>query len=970
MMHRAKMFILIALFVLTQVALYECQPPRVVECDTLDIREFTDLPLLNNCTVVMGNLDIILWSESITEKYTSEEINLVSFPNLREITGFLFLHSMKHLKSLGSLFPNLTLIRGERLFSHYALVIYDMSELEEVSLRNCERIVNLHSSFEKIDWGRIIRNGHIYIGSNAAKSCKPSRSSLCVGCLLPKLCWNHRYCQRSDESYYVKGRKVCHVSCLGQCVNETANGCFTCSGISEDQRCVDECTPARLLNTETKRCITTERCLDLKKKVYNDKCVAACPPGYSTDTVATKSEHDVVSGNVCKVCVTKCPKVCFINEPIKYISHLEALGPGCSIINGSLEINLLTDVMNVTHDLITYLGDIEEIWGNLKIYRSIAITSLSFLNNLKYIQGSNSNANNFFSIRIFENHNLQSLMDWNVRSKRLILDHNSMQFHNNRALCVQEINKLRDNTIYNDHDSKAKDMFENNGFRRFCHNDNINTKFEVLSTSECQVYWKEKTSSTVKMNASFVIYYIISPTAEIEPSLFFERDACSSYSWKSIYLKRENLILKNGYLSHVITDLEQFENYAFFIQTYMNEDVVESPEQANTRNGQSKVRVFRTLMDVPSRVYNLTAVNSTETSMTLNWNVHSNEVDAIEYFYINIIVQPDHVELLDKRNYCINPIEQAEFDEADGIEPAKETNDQDHDIPWSEDCCEFCPQHHQRPHHHPPELTRRKRDVNDFESILDEEVNKGKSREESSRSKRSITDYIHYVGRRNITGHQRAYTIEGLKPFTQYALQFFSCTFQKCSDYEMLTNRTLPSSDYDQLMLVPISYVVYGDQIALHFDEPARKNGAIIHYIIEYRSGDVNLTAHWKPETICITRRQHELSKYVYHFVGMQAGFYHIRVKAVSIAGQGPFTDWHMYELINSSEDTITSWVMGSAALFLLFISVVTYLVYNRHKIFIADENDRVMLLMNEIGPTDFHEISLRYDQESDNTEE
>ena len=425
----------------------------------------------------------------------------------------------------------------------------------------------------------------------------------------------------------------------------------------------------------------------------------------------------------------------------------------------------------------------------------------------------------------------------------------------------------------------------------------------------------------------------------------------------------------------MITDLEQSENYAFFIQTYMNEDVVESPAQANTKNGQSKVRVFRTMMDVPSRVYNLSSVARTETSMTLNWNVHDNEVDAIEYFYIDIIVQPDHVELLDKRNYCINPIEQAEYDEADGIPPAKGDtgNEQDHDIPWSEDCCELCPQHHKRPHLLLPELTRRKRDVNDFESILDEEVNKGPPREESSRPKRSIQDYVNYFGRRNFTGSYRSYTIEGLKPFTQYALQFFACTYLKCSNYEMYTKRTLPSSDYDQLHLVPKSYLVYGDQIVLHFDEPTKKNGAIIDYIIEYRSGDVNLTSHLRPETICLTRRQHELSKHNYHIIGLLPGFYYIRAKAVSIAGQGPFTDWHKYELINSSEDTITSWIMTSFGLFMLFVTVVAYLVYNRHKIFIADDADRVMLLMNEIGPTDFHEISLRYDRDqemSDITEE
>lgn len=49
----------------------------------------------------------------------------------REITGFLFLHSIMFLKSLGAFFPNLTLIRGQRLFSNYALVIYD-TDINEV----------------------------------------------------------------------------------------------------------------------------------------------------------------------------------------------------------------------------------------------------------------------------------------------------------------------------------------------------------------------------------------------------------------------------------------------------------------------------------------------------------------------------------------------------------------------------------------------------------------------------------------------------------------------------------------------------------------------------------------------------------------------------------------------------------------------------------------------------------------------
>lgn len=162
------------------------------------------------------------------------------------------------------------------------------------------------------------------------------------------------------------------------------------------------------------------------------------------------------------------------------------------------------------------------------IHRSVAITSLSFLNNLYYIQGSESNINNIFSIRIFENYNLQSLIDFKKRKKGLILDNNSMQFHNNRVLCVQEINNLRNNTIYNGREAKAKDMFENNGFRKFCFNDNIETKFEVLSTSEVKVMWNEMETATVSMNASFDIYYAVTKTKEIEPNLYFGRDACTA----------------------------------------------------------------------------------------------------------------------------------------------------------------------------------------------------------------------------------------------------------------------------------------------------------------------------------------------------------------------------------------------------------------------------------------------------------
>lgn len=49
-----------------------------------------------------------------------------------EITGYLLFFRVFGLKSLSNLFPNLAVIRGERLKSHYALIIYEMTDLTEV----------------------------------------------------------------------------------------------------------------------------------------------------------------------------------------------------------------------------------------------------------------------------------------------------------------------------------------------------------------------------------------------------------------------------------------------------------------------------------------------------------------------------------------------------------------------------------------------------------------------------------------------------------------------------------------------------------------------------------------------------------------------------------------------------------------------------------------------------------------------
>lgn len=94
-------------------------------CQSIDIRN-TPLHLskLNGCRVVEGFVQIMLIEnavESLFENYT--------FPDLIEITDYLMVFRVNGLKTLQRLFPNLMVIRGNKLFKNYAIVIYELMDL-------------------------------------------------------------------------------------------------------------------------------------------------------------------------------------------------------------------------------------------------------------------------------------------------------------------------------------------------------------------------------------------------------------------------------------------------------------------------------------------------------------------------------------------------------------------------------------------------------------------------------------------------------------------------------------------------------------------------------------------------------------------------------------------------------------------------------------------------------------------------
>jgi len=131
----------------------------------MDIRnQVRELRELENCTVVEGFVHILL----IEHNNASIEYLNHSYPKLREITGYLLLFRANGLQSLRNLFPNLSVIRGQVLFHDYALVVYEMMQLQELGLSSLTDIQRGSVLIEKnpnlcfvesIDWNSIAKAG-------------------------------------------------------------------------------------------------------------------------------------------------------------------------------------------------------------------------------------------------------------------------------------------------------------------------------------------------------------------------------------------------------------------------------------------------------------------------------------------------------------------------------------------------------------------------------------------------------------------------------------------------------------------------------------------------------------------------------------------------------------------------------------------------------------------------------------------
>jgi len=194
-------------------------------CPSVDVRNsVSEFTLLTNCTVIEGHLQILLMDYTVAKEFEN-----LSFPNLREIADYLLLYRVYGLQTLSRLFPNLIAIRGQELFFNYALVVFEMPDIEDLGLGNLRRIVRGAVRIERnprlcyidtIDWSAVLGGRKVdnFVVQNRDQNecvnvCPPRQGPSGRHCptmavtldsgekFSQPLCWNADRCQ-SGESLY------------------------------------------------------------------------------------------------------------------------------------------------------------------------------------------------------------------------------------------------------------------------------------------------------------------------------------------------------------------------------------------------------------------------------------------------------------------------------------------------------------------------------------------------------------------------------------------------------------------------------------------------------------------------------------------------------------------------------------------------------------------------------------------------
>lgn len=505
-------------------------------CGDIDIRfDVAQFHLLEKCRTVQGNVVFLLFDDEVDASVN----NNISFPLLTEITGYMLLYRVTIFKSLSQVFPNLSVIRGDKLFQGHSLIIYENPGLEIIGLENLKVIDKGTVRIEKnpslcfvktIDWSEIVH-------SNEENKIQNNKlQTLCPSCTQGiKNCWSldkpQTYCNCNGNSCDHNG-KCCDSSCM-ICDNLNSTECKICRNFraSNEKTCYDDCPEGTFKvnfvfvcdskvnkknSSQYQRfCLTSPECLSLNNNLndlpfipFNGSCCLGCPKGFQISKMNDKNM--CVPGGL-----VKCR-----GKIIDSASAAQSL-KGCQIIEGSLEIQIRTMSREtwIVKELESSLSDIVEIEDYLKVARSFPIVSLHFFKSLKVIRGKRLESNKY-ALVIWDNQNLQELWD---EDQEIEIKSGKLFIHYNPKLCFYKIERIAKSSMQIENYEFAQ---KSNGDKTPCNVTKLEVLVERIFSHAALLNWKPLKLDDERSLLSYVVFYMPTPYQNI--TIWENRDACSN----------------------------------------------------------------------------------------------------------------------------------------------------------------------------------------------------------------------------------------------------------------------------------------------------------------------------------------------------------------------------------------------------------------------------------------------------------
>lgn len=660
-----------------------------------------------------------------------------------------------------------------------------------------------------------------------------------------------------------------------------------------------------------------------KYLIFNNSCVDHCPAGYEPDTRTSR----------CKLCEDgKCSKVC-PGSNIENIAAAQAL-QGCTHIQGSLEISIRSGKPNtIAQELEESLGSIEEIRGCLKITRSTPIVNLYFLKNLTTIHGE---SNERYAMYIKENPNLQELWDWNTKLDFNILN-SRLFFHHNPKLCLYHIMKLIE-IVHQENVTNQEVGKESNGYKVPCQAAEIN-----VSTAHITSYCITIHIPFVKIEAEnsflrFEVHYVKDPGESV--SLFDDVDQCTDHKWtiKDLSVDMSDKHFINNGVNTNLTELEPNTKYVFSVVAFTVDHIAAT----------SGLLSATTLPAKPSELVAVRAFSNSSSEIVVSWKPPMEINGVLEEFVVTWSLLDKDESIVYLRDYCEHPIVHEDnpkppIDDYDKILQNETCLCSKEIMNTPKDGFENLCSNNQyfSPVGFPTLDSTRSCEAYFNKYLLHNVLKDYTDSRELSYSEDSLVVYKDYkFPEKNKTGNRvnfkyniktlsptaRNFTIRGLKHYSDYVVTVKACrersvvetNFEdevRCSKIDIISVRTHQDESSDLVMASSIKYEIYNKTVFVSWDAPLHPNGVLVAFELEYRQRE-----NINPKLItpyCISYIEFKTNKNGHAIHDLLPGKYELRIRTVTFAGKGCFSDFIPF-VISSDLATTENMIITLLVLFVL----------------------------------------------------